>query len=118
MSNTSPTPSHSDRIAWLRRINSVVSQWAASMSWMRLFALALIVLIASAWIGDPLHLKHEKLPRTRVEFAADAGRDGGQTADESVEFAGGIEGDAHVAREKRHPAGFVHEREGIRARDR
>jgi signal transduction histidine kinase len=77
MSNTSPTPTHSDRIAWLRRINSVVSQWAASMSWMRLFALALIILIASAWIGDTLHLKHEKLPRTRVEIGAGTNKDSG-----------------------------------------
>ena len=76
MSETSATPSRSDRIAWLRLINGVVSQWAASMSWMRLFALALIVLVASAWIGDTLHLKHEKLPRTRVEIGAGSDKEG------------------------------------------
>jgi hypothetical protein len=48
-------------VAWLVRVNSQVSQWAASLSWWRLILLFLLVLIASSIVGDLLHLKHDQV---------------------------------------------------------
>ena len=53
---------------WLVRVNSQVSQWAASLSWWRLILLFLLMLIAAAILGDLLHLKHD---RVRVVRSAD-----------------------------------------------
>ncbi len=47
-------------LGWLSRVNTQVSQWAASMSWWRLIVLFLLVLIASSIIGEMLHLKHDR----------------------------------------------------------
>ena len=47
-------------LGWLARVNSQVSQWAASMSWWRLIMLFLLVLVASSIIGQLLHLKHDR----------------------------------------------------------
>ncbi len=52
---------NSGPIGWLLRVNAQVSQWAASMSWGRLIVLFLVILIASAIIGDLLHLKHDRV---------------------------------------------------------
>ena len=46
---------------WLARVNTQVSQWAASMSWWRLMVLFLVVLLASSIIGELLHLKHDRV---------------------------------------------------------
>jgi signal transduction histidine kinase len=48
-------------LGWLARVNTQVSQWAASMSWWRLIVLFLVILIASSIIGDLLHLKHDRV---------------------------------------------------------
>ncbi|MFC5499932.1 sensor histidine kinase [Caenimonas terrae] len=48
-------------LGWLARVNTEVSQWAASMSWWRLIVLFFVVLIASSIIGDLLHLKHDRV---------------------------------------------------------
>lgn len=52
---------NSGPIGWLLRVNAQVSQWAASMSWGRLIVLFLVILIASAIIGDLLHLEHDRV---------------------------------------------------------
>jgi hypothetical protein len=51
--------------AWLARVNSQVSQWAATMSWWRLILLFLLILIAGAMLGDLLHLKHDRVKVVR-----------------------------------------------------
>ncbi len=56
-STTVPPP----LLGWLARVNTQVSQWAASMSWWRLIVLFLVILIASSIIGDLLHLKHDRV---------------------------------------------------------
>ncbi|MCY7317815.1 MAG: histidine kinase, partial [Ramlibacter sp.] len=48
-------------LGWLARVNTQVSQWAASMSWWRLIVLFLVILVASSIIGDMLHLKHDRV---------------------------------------------------------
>jgi signal transduction histidine kinase len=48
-------------LGWLARVNTQVSQWAASMSWWRLIVLFLVILIAGSIIGDLLHLKHDRV---------------------------------------------------------
>src|SRR6188474_744248 len=47
-------------LGWLSRVNTEVSQWAASMSWWRLTVLFLLILISSSIIGELLHLKHDR----------------------------------------------------------
>jgi signal transduction histidine kinase len=47
-------------LGWLSRVNTQVSQWAASMSWWRLIVLFLLMLVASSIIGEILHLKHDR----------------------------------------------------------
>ena len=48
-------------LGWLARVNSEVSQWAATTSWWRLIVLFLVILIASSIIGEMLHLKHDRV---------------------------------------------------------
>lgn len=48
-------------LGWLARVNTEVSQWAASMSWWRLIVLFLVILVASSIIGEMLHLKHDRV---------------------------------------------------------
>ena len=55
-SHASPPPV----LGWLSRVNTEVSQWAASMSWWRLFVLFMLVLVSSSIIGELLHLKHDR----------------------------------------------------------
>jgi hypothetical protein len=43
---------------WLKRCNQTMLAWAASLTWVRLTVLGLIVLIASSWIADTLNLRH------------------------------------------------------------
>ena len=65
-----PQASPPPLLGWLARVNTQVSQWAASLSWWRLFVLFLVILIASSIIGEMLHLKHDRLrsagPRKEV----------------------------------------------------
>ena len=62
--NSSPR-SRGAVLDWLVRVNTEVSQWASSMSWWRLILLFLLLLIAGAWVGDLLHLKHDRIRITR-----------------------------------------------------
>jgi hypothetical protein len=48
-------------IAWLVRVNSEVSQWAAAMSWWRLILLFFILLIAGNIVEEMLHLQHDRV---------------------------------------------------------
>lgn len=48
-------------LAWLRRVNTQVSQWAASMSWWRLLLLFLLILMAGSILSEVLHLSHERV---------------------------------------------------------
>ena len=60
-SNASNSQASAPRfLGWLSRVNTQVSQWAASMSWGRLIVLFLLVLIASSIICGLLHLKHDQ----------------------------------------------------------
>lgn len=45
---------------WLKAVNRVVLQWAASLTWFRLFVLSCVVLIAGNIIGDKLNLRHDR----------------------------------------------------------
>ncbi len=56
-----PQASQPPFLEWLARVNTQVSQWAASMSWWRLILLFLLVLLASSIIGEMLHLKHDRV---------------------------------------------------------
>jgi hypothetical protein len=61
-----PSPSRRGAFAaWLVRVNTQVSQWAASMSWWRLILLFLLILIAGSIVGDLLHLKHDQVKIVR-----------------------------------------------------
>jgi Histidine kinase/Histidine kinase-, DNA gyrase B-, and HSP90-like ATPase len=63
-----PTPSGgSPRLAWLKRVNTSLSQWAATLSWWRMAVLALIVLIAGSWISEKLQLSHDREPQVKVK---------------------------------------------------
>jgi len=74
-----------DRMAWLKRINTTLSTWAASLSWWRMILLGLIVLIAGSWISERMQLSHrtahrvvkntvEKNPETPAEPSASASK--------------------------------------------
>ena len=58
--------SNIDRLAWLKRLNASLSQWAATLSWARMAALALIVMVAGSWIASKLQLSHEKESEIKV----------------------------------------------------
>lgn len=51
-----PTP---DRWAWLKRLNTSLSAWAATLSWWRMALLGLIALIAVSAMTDALQLSHD-----------------------------------------------------------
>lgn len=75
------TPSkESERFAWLKRFNASLSAWAATLTWWRMIALALIASIAVNWIVETLSLNHErekpvKVKRVAKEQNERAGRD-------------------------------------------
>jgi hypothetical protein len=48
-------------LAWLVRVNTEVSQWAASMSWWRLILLFIILLVAGNIVEQMLHLEHDRV---------------------------------------------------------
>lgn len=48
-------------VLWLARINTTLSQWAASQSWARLVVLALLALIAGSMFSETLNLRHDKV---------------------------------------------------------
>ena len=56
-----------DRFIWLKRVNASLSQWAATLSWGRMAALALLVMLAGSWIGEKLQLRHDKEPEIRAQ---------------------------------------------------
>jgi len=73
MSNFDPAhrlPAPPDRTTWLRRLNAGLSAWAASLSWWRMMALALIVLIAGSVISEHLQLSHRTRREVRKTQAA------------------------------------------------
>ncbi|OYU44658.1 MAG: hypothetical protein CFE44_11740 [Burkholderiales bacterium PBB4] len=60
--NTSPPAAPSGignpTLIWLKACNQVVLGWAASLTWTRLFILAVVVAIAGSMIADKFHLEH------------------------------------------------------------
>ena len=78
MTTPLPSPEKASWLTWLLRLNAKLSVWAAMLSWRRLVALGLIVLIASTWIGETLQLRHEREPHARV--ARKAGEQAGATS--------------------------------------
>lgn len=69
-----------ERFAWLKRINASLSAWAATLTWWRMVALALLTSIAANWIFETLALNHErekpvKVKRVAKEQNERAGRD-------------------------------------------
>ena len=76
----SPEASEPERFGWLKRINASLSAWAATLTWWRMIALALIASIAANWIFETLALNHErekpvKVKRVAKEQNERAGRD-------------------------------------------
>lgn len=76
----SPEASEPERFGWLKRINTSLSAWAATLTWWRMIALALIASIAANWIFETLALNHErekpvKVKRVAKEQNERAGRD-------------------------------------------
>lgn len=65
-----PPATRSDRLAWLRQLNTTLSTWAASLSWWRMMALALIALIAGSWISDQLQLSSQTRREIRKTFTS------------------------------------------------
>ncbi|HSH89246.1 MAG TPA: sensor histidine kinase [Ramlibacter sp.] len=63
-------------IRWLVRVNSEVSQWAASVSWWRLIFLFIVILVAGGIIGDLLHLKHDRVKGSNDRVVISKGPDG------------------------------------------
>ena len=60
-----PPRSRGAILEWLVRVNTQVSQWAASMSWWRLILLFVVIVAAGSIIGDMLNLKHERVREVR-----------------------------------------------------
>jgi signal transduction histidine kinase len=56
-----PSTTQAPLLGWLARVNTQVSQWAASMPWWRLIVLFLVITMAGSIIGDLLHLKHDRV---------------------------------------------------------
>jgi hypothetical protein len=52
---------------WLKAFNRVVLQWAASLTWFRLFVLCCVVLIAGSIIGEKLNLRHDR-PMVEIDI--------------------------------------------------
>jgi signal transduction histidine kinase len=75
MNLPTPIPPKSDRFEWLKRLNASLSQWAATLTWWRMIALALITLIAANWIFETLALNHEKVPSIAVKRTSKAGNE-------------------------------------------
>ena len=76
----SPPSTDPERFARLKRLNASLSAWAATLTWWRMIALALITLIAANWIAETLALNHErekpvKVKRIAKEANERAGRD-------------------------------------------
>ena len=70
--NTTPTPTGigSPTLVWLKACNQVVLGWAASLTWTRLFILAIVVAIAGSMIADKFDLEHGH-HMVQVESSAD-----------------------------------------------
>ena len=75
MNLPTPPPPKSDPFDWLKRVNASFSQWAATLSWWKMFALMLVVLIAANLIGETLELRHEKVPSIAVKRTSKAGNE-------------------------------------------
>jgi signal transduction histidine kinase len=63
---STPPPARRPLIAWLVRVNTEVSQWAASMSWWRLILLFLLLLVAGNIVEEMLHLQHDRVRVKKV----------------------------------------------------
>lgn len=85
-----PPTAVSRKLQWLRKINLVVGQWVAAVSWWRLLALALIALIAGSWIADALRLHHETSPKVhvRLDGKSDKAKDSAENPDAKGECVG------------------------------
>ena len=81
----SPAP---ERFAWLKRVNASLSAWAATLTWWRMIALALLTTIAANWIAETLALNHEREKPIKVKRVAreDSERAGGEGACEGEEI--------------------------------
>jgi signal transduction histidine kinase len=69
MTHPTDDTSAADRWAWLKRLNTTLSTWAATLSWWRLTLLGLIALIAGSIISEHLVLSHQtkhKVVKTAV----------------------------------------------------
>ena len=66
---TSPPP-QPERFAWLKRLNASLGAWAATLTWWRMIALALITVIAANWIFETLALNHEREKPVKVKRVA------------------------------------------------
>ena len=58
------------RFAWLKRLNASLSAWAATLTWWRMAALALLTAIAANWIFETLALNHEREKPVKVKRVA------------------------------------------------
>ncbi len=77
-----PPAAETDRLVWLKRLNASLSQWAATLSWGRMAALALIAMVAGSWIGEKLQLTHDKLPEIKAQRLPKASKDTASTESE------------------------------------
>ena len=68
--NTTPTPTGigSPTLVWLKACNQVVLGWAASLTWTRLFILAIVVAIAGSMIAEVLPFLQKFSNHLRCQF--------------------------------------------------
>ena len=64
-----------ERFGWLKRLNTSMSGWAASLTWWRMIGLILIVVIVNQMMRDVLNLRHDKEPAVAVTRTAKEGND-------------------------------------------
>ena len=67
-----PPTKKPERFALLKRINASLGAWAATLTWWRMAALALITAIAANWIFETLALNHEREKPVKVKRVAKA----------------------------------------------
>ncbi len=67
--------SQPERFGWLKRLNTSMSEWAASLTWWRMIGLILIVVIVSQMMRDVLNLRHDKEPAVAVTRTAKEGNE-------------------------------------------
>ena len=67
--------SQPERFGWLKRLNTSMSEWAASLTWWRMIGLILIVVIVSQMMRDVLNLRHDKVPSVPITRTAKEGNE-------------------------------------------